>query len=79
MIKGKEFILMVRALSHEKDIPEKEIFEAVEKALAIAVRKQISNEAEIKVTIDTIKGDFHISRFPPRTSLSSGTPQGVEC
>ncbi len=63
MIKGKELVLMVRALSHEKDIPEREIFEAVEKAFATAVRKHYGNEAEIKVKIDTQKGNFDINRL----------------
>jgi len=62
MIKGKDLILMVRALSHEKDIPEKEVLDAVEKALGSAIRKQMGIDADVFVSIDSEKGNFDIYR-----------------
>ncbi len=59
---SKEILLVVEAVSNEKDVPEDVIFEAIEAALASATRKKHGGEIEVRVTIDRKTGDYRTFR-----------------
>jgi len=55
---GKDILLVVDAVSNEKGVDEKIIFEALEAALASATRKKHGMDIEVRVTIDRETGDY---------------------
>jgi len=62
---GKEFLSVLAQLEREKGIDRNILIEAVKQALAIATRKIVKitsqdAEAEIRVEIDSEKGDIHV-------------------
>jgi N utilization substance protein A len=59
---SKEILLVVEAVSNEKDVPEDVIFEAIEAALASATRKKHGGEIEVRVKIDRKTGDYRSFR-----------------
>lgn len=59
---SKEILLVVEAVSNEKDVPEEVIFEAIEAALASATRKKHGGEIEVRVAIDRKTGDYRSFR-----------------
>ncbi|NEX19570.1 transcription termination/antitermination protein NusA [Thiorhodococcus mannitoliphagus] len=59
---SKEILLVVEAVSNEKDVPEGVIFEAIEAALASATRKKHGGEIEARVSIDRKTGDYRTFR-----------------
>jgi len=59
---SKEILLVVEAVSNEKDVPEEVIFEAIEAALASATRKKHGGEIEVRVAIDRKTGDYRTFR-----------------
>lgn len=59
---SKEILLVVEAVSNEKDVPEDVIFEAIEAALASATRKKHGGEIDVRVTIDRKTGDYRTFR-----------------
>ncbi|WP_295588466.1 transcription termination factor NusA [uncultured Lamprocystis sp.] len=59
---SKEILLVVEAVSNEKDVPEDVIFEAIEAALASATRKKHGGEIEARVVIDRKTGDYRTFR-----------------
>jgi N utilization substance protein A len=59
---NKEILLVVEAVSNEKDVPKEVIFEAMEAALASATRKKIGGEADARVAIDRTTGDYQAFR-----------------
>ena len=58
---SKEILLVVEAVSNEKDVPEDVIFEAIEAALASATRKKHGGEIDARVAIDRKTGDYRPS------------------
>ncbi len=58
----KEMLLVVEAVSNEKDVPKEVIFEAMEAALASAIRKKLGAEADIRVAIDRTTGEYQVFR-----------------
>ena len=54
---NKEILLVVEAVSNEKDVPKEVIFEAMEAALASATRKKAGGDMDARVAIDRISGD----------------------
>ena len=58
----KEILLVAEAVSNEKGVSEDIIFEAIELALATAVKKRYDEEADILVTIDRTTGDYVSTR-----------------
>ncbi|MBK1722669.1 transcription termination factor NusA [Thiocystis violacea] len=60
---SKEILLVVEAVSNEKDVPEGVIFEAIEAALASATRKKHGGEIEVRVSIDRKTGDYRTFRL----------------
>ncbi len=59
---NKEILLVVEAVSNEKDVPKQVIFEAIELALATATKKRYDEEADIRVVIDRMTGDYETFR-----------------
>lgn len=59
---SKEILLVVEAVSNEKDVPEDVIFEAIEAALASATRKKYGGEIDARVAIDRKTGDYRTFR-----------------
>jgi N utilization substance protein A len=59
---SKEILLVVEAVSNEKDVPEDVIFEAIEAALASATRKKHGGEIEVRVSINRKTGDYRTFR-----------------
>jgi N utilization substance protein A len=58
----KDILLVVDAVSNEKDVPKEIIFEAMEAALASATRKKHGGDVEIRVSIDRETGDYDTFR-----------------
>ena len=59
---SKEILLVVEAVSNEKDVPEGVIFEAIEAALASATRKKHGGDIDVRVVIDRKTGDYRTFR-----------------
>jgi N utilization substance protein A len=59
---SKEILLVIDAVSNEKDVDRDVIFEAMEAALASASRKKHGGDIEARVEIDRETGDYHTFR-----------------
>jgi N utilization substance protein A len=59
---SKEILLVVEAVSNEKDVPKEIIFEAMEAALASATRKKHGGDIEARVAIDRETGEYETFR-----------------
>jgi N utilization substance protein A len=59
---NKEILMVVDAVSNEKDVPKDIIFEAIEAALASATRKKHGGDIEVRVAIDRATGDYETFR-----------------
>ena len=59
---SKEILMVVEAVSNEKDVPKEVIFEAMEVALASATRKKAGGDMDARVSIDRKTGDFNTFR-----------------
>ena len=60
---GKEFLSILSQLEREKGLNKEVLIEAVKHALAVAVKRIVktdSQDEEIKVDIDSAKGDIHV-------------------
>jgi len=55
---SKEILLVIEAVSNEKDVPREVIFEAVEAALASATRRKAGGDIDARVAIDRETGDY---------------------
>lgn len=60
---SKEILMVVEAVSNEKDVPKEVIFEAMEAALASATRKKIGGDKDARVAIDRTTGDYQAFRL----------------
>jgi N utilization substance protein A len=58
----KDILLVVEAVSNEKDVSKDIIFEAIEAALASATRKKHGGDIEVRVAIDRESGDYETFR-----------------
>ena len=59
---SKEILLVIDAVSNEKDVDREVIFEAMEAALASASRKKHGGDVEMRVAIDRDTGDYQTFR-----------------
>ena len=59
---NKEILLVVDAVSNEKDVDEEVIFQAIEAALASATRKKHGGDIDVRVEIDRETGDYQTFR-----------------
>lgn len=55
---NKEILLVVEAVSNEKNVDREVIFQAMEAALEIATKKKFDQEADVKVEINRKTGDY---------------------
>ena len=60
---SKEILLVVESVSNEKGVSEDIIFEAIELALATATKKRYDEEAELRVAIDRLSGEYETFRY----------------
>ena len=58
----KEILLLVDALSREKNVPKDTVFLALELALASATKKRFKDEVDIRVEIDRESGEYRAFR-----------------
>ncbi|MEM1244141.1 MAG: transcription termination factor NusA [Pseudomonadota bacterium] len=60
---NKEILLVVEALSNEKGVDKQTIFEAIEQALATAIKKRFHRDhhidIDVRVAIDRVDGSYH--------------------
>ena len=59
---NKEILMVVDAVSTEKDVAKSVIFEAIEAALASATKKRNREDIEVRVSIDRETGDYETYR-----------------
>ncbi len=59
---SREVLLLVDALSREKNVDSEVVFGALESALASATKKQFDDEADVRVTINRNTGEFESFR-----------------
>ena len=59
---SKEILLVVESVSNEKGVEPEVIFEALELALATATKKRYSEDAEVRVAIDRVSGEYETFR-----------------
>jgi len=55
---NRELLLLVDALSREKNVQKEVVFGAVEAALARASEKRFKDNADVRVEIDRETGDY---------------------
>jgi N utilization substance protein A len=55
---SREILLLVDALSREKNVDKEVVFEALESALASATKKRFADEADVRVSIDRNTGEY---------------------
>ena len=59
---SREILLLVDALSREKNVDKEIVFESLESALASATRKRFADEADVRVAIDRNTGAYESFR-----------------
>ncbi len=59
---NKEILLVVDAVSNEKDVDKEVIFDAIETALATATKKRHTQDIEVRVSINREDGDYDTYR-----------------
>jgi len=55
---SREILLLVDALAHEKSVEKEIVFGALEMALASATKKRFHEDADARVSIDRLTGDY---------------------
>jgi N utilization substance protein A len=75
---NKEILLVVDAVSNEKDIEKEVIFEAIEIALATATAKRYEDKIDVRVTIDRKTGAYETFRRWEVVDPGEDFPVGVE-
>lgn len=59
---SRDVLLLVDALSREKNVDKEVVFSALESALASATKKQFEDESDVRVEIDRNTGEFESFR-----------------
>ena len=59
---SREVLLLVDALSREKNVMKEIVFQALESALASATKKRVHDDADVRVSIDRESGDYEAFR-----------------
>lgn len=59
---SREILLLVDALAHEKSVEKDVVFAALEMALASATKKRFQEDADARVSIDRLTGDYQSFR-----------------
>ncbi len=74
-VMNKEILLVVEAVSNEKEVDPEVIFQALEAAIAMATRKKNPGEIEVRVDIDRDTGFYDTFR---RWEVVEDTDEGLE-
>ena len=72
---SKEILMVVDAVSNEKDVDPETIFEALEAAIATATKKKHGSDIEVRVAIDRETGEYDTFR---RWEVIDDTEEGME-
>ena len=72
---NKEILMVVDAVSAEKEVPKSVIFEAIEAALASATKKRNREDIEVRVSIDRETGDYETFRC---WEIMDNDPESIE-
>jgi N utilization substance protein A len=72
---NKEILLVVEAVSNEKEVQPEVIFQALEAAIAMATKKKHGTDIDVRVSIDRKTGDYQTFR---RWEVVEDTDQGLE-
>ena len=72
---NKEILMVVDAVSTEKDVAKSVIFEAIEAALESATKKRNREDIEVRVSIDRETGDYETFRC---WEVVSNDPESIE-
>ena len=59
---SREILLLVDVLAREKNVAKEIVFGALELALASASKKRIHDEADVRVVVDRMTGDYETFR-----------------
>lgn len=59
---NKDILLVVDAVSNEKEVDKDVIFEAIEIALATATKKRHTRDIDVRVQVDRVSGDYETFR-----------------
>jgi len=59
---NREMLMLVEAISHEKNVERDVVFGAVELALAQATKKLYQGDVDIRVSMDRDSGDYETFR-----------------
>ena len=59
---SREILLLVDALSREKNVDKEVVFESLESALASATKKLFKDEVDVRVQINRSSGDYEAFR-----------------
>ena len=59
---SREILLLVDVLACEKNVTKDIVFSALEMALASASKKRIDEDADVRVSVDRVTGDFETFR-----------------
>ena len=59
---SKDLLLLADALAHEKNIDKEIVFSSLEIALAQATKREMDENADIRVVIDRDTGDYEAFR-----------------
>ncbi len=59
---SRDLLLLVDALSREKNVAKDTVFLALEMALASATKKRFKDEVDVRVEIDRETGEYHAFR-----------------
>ena len=57
---SREILLLVDALAREKGVEPEVVFEALEGALASAMKRRFDEDVDIRVEIDRSTGEYYI-------------------
>lgn len=55
---NKEILILAESFANQKDLPREKVFEALESALATAMRRRLEGERDVRVSIDTDTGEY---------------------
>src|SRR5215212_6790467 len=59
---SREILLLVDALSREKNVDKETVFGALELALASATKKRFQEDIDVRAAVDRVTGDFTFFR-----------------
>ena len=79
---SREILMLVDALAREKNVDKETVFGALELALAQATKKRFKEEADVRVSVDRVTGDFDSFRrwqiVPEEEFVDSGVHMLLE-